>query len=97
MNPEDYCYARDYDAMLFLDTKPYIFMREAIDVPPGSTTPAFFLTEDATIVYAALQDTAARNHLYKFTLAEDGASYTVEHISNQDTARYQDVFGSFSE
>jgi hypothetical protein len=97
MNPEDYCYARDYDALRFLDTKLYLFMRETMDVPPESTTPAFFLTEDTTIVYVAIQDNTALNHLYEFTLSEDGNSYTAKHSSNQDTGRYQDIFESFSE
>ena len=68
-----------------------------MDVPSGSTTPSFFLTEDTTIVYVIFQDDTALNHLYKFTLSEDDNSYTVEYSSNQDIGRYQEVFESFSE
>lgn len=95
MSSEQYAFAWNFGLLDYVEANSYVAILEAMDIQPGTTTPSFFIADDA--IFGVCQDVDAVNYLYEFTKSADGMWELSETQQLQDVGRYQDIYQSFSE
>lgn len=95
ISPEPYAFAYDYELLNYMETKPYLFIRETLHVQPVITAPSYFV--EGGVIFGVCQDQDAVNHLFEFAKSDDGTWVLKDSRELQDTGRYQDVHQSFAE
>lgn len=93
LDAEEFNYAWSIDTCNFVKTDAYIFMVDTIEHPSGATSPSYFISDDATMVYCVYQDANDVIYLYKFEEDSEGNWK----LSNVQTSNDSDSYKTFAE
>lgn len=94
-NLSQYLYVKDTDMYSIMSGEEIESMREAMDITPGITSPAYFVNEGNDRIIVVYQDADATNHMYEFCEAVDGGWNICDYQTTKDVGRYRDVVSSF--
>lgn len=90
-----YLYVKDSDMYNILSCEEIKSMREAMNITPGITSPAYFVNEENDRIIVVYQDADATNHMYEFCEAVDDGWNICDYQTSKDVGRYHDVVSSF--